>query len=280
MSTLPADARPGRVTLRVADLDRLADFYERVVGLRVQGREDDRAVLGAGGDPLLELVADPDAPERPLEACGLFHVAFRVPDRTALGAAVERVADRWLVDGASDHRVSEALYVSDPEENGIEIYRDRPREQWPTTPDGGVEMDTLPLDLEALAGESDGAAHVPASTTVGHVHLEVSSIPAARRFYVDGLGFAVRDDWGDDALFVAAGDYHHHVGCNTWNGCSEPLAGRGLDGWTLVVPDAETLGAVRDRLTDGGFAVDETDAGLLATDADGIPVRVQVDDAP
>ncbi|WP_255150656.1 VOC family protein [Halorarius halobius] len=276
MSLLPADARVGRVTLRVNDLDRLADFYARVVGLHVQERTPDRAVLGAGGDPLLVLRADPDAPERGREEAGLFHTAFRVPDRTALGAVVDRVADRWLIDGASDHRVSEALYISDPEENGIEIYRDRPREAWPTTPDGTVEMDTLPLDVEALAAESDGASHVPDATAVGHVHLEVSSTAAAREFYVDGLGFGVRDDWGADALFVAAGDYHHHVGLNTWNECTEPLSGRGLAEWELLVPDEAALAAVRERLTERGVTFDADDGAVVAADPDGIPVRVRV----
>ncbi|WP_255196935.1 VOC family protein [Halorarius litoreus] len=277
MSTLPAASHVGRVTLRVNDLDRLAHFYERVVGLHELAREDDRVTLGAGDEPLLDLVADPDAPERPLEESGLFHTAFLVPDRTALGAALERVANRWLLDGASDHLVSEALYLVDPEDNGIEVYRDRPREEWSTTPQGTVEMDTLPLDLDTLAAESDGATNVPATTTVGHVHLEVSSLDAAEAFYVDTLGFGVRDDWRPDALFVAAGDYHHHVGLNTWNDCTEPLSSRGLAEWEFVVPDDETLRAVRERATEAGLAVDERGEGFVVTDPDDIPVRVRAE---
>jgi len=274
---LPAETRVGRVALAVDDLDRLADFYERVVGLTVRERTDGRVLLGAEtGEPFLELRAS-NAPERDDDETGLFHVAFRVPDRTALGAALERVEARWLLDGASDHLVSEALYLRDPEGNGIEIYRDRPREEWPRTEDGGVEMDSLRLDLDALRSESDGASTVSDGTDVGHVHLEVSSIPAARAVYVDALGFGLRDTWigeaGPEALFVAAGDYHHHLGVNTWNRRTEPSTGRGLAWVEFVVPDAETLDAVERRVSEAGVDHDRETGSLCVTDDDGIELR-------
>lgn len=272
---LPGSAHVGRVTLRVTNLDRLANFYERVVGLELLSRDADRAVLGAGGEPLLELVGDPDAPERAPDETGLFHTAFLVPDRAALADALDRLAGRWLIDGASDHLVSEALYFEDPEGNGIEIYRDRPRDQWPTAPDGTVQMETRPLDLEELAAESGAAASAPPETTVGHVHLEVSSISAARDFYVDALGLRVRQEWADEALFVAAGDYHHHVGLNTWYDCTEPATRRGLDWFELVVPDADTLDAVGRRLDEQGVAWTATDDGLSVSDPDGIELRMR-----
>lgn len=276
---LPAGTRVGRVALAVDDLDRLADFYERVVGLTVQDRTDSRALLGAEtGDPFLELQAS-DAPERAEEETGLFHVAFRVSDRTALGAALDRIEARWLLDGASDHLVSEALYLRDPEGNGIEIYCDRPRDEWPRTDDGGVEMDSLRLDLDALRSASDGAATVPQTTDVGHVHLEVSSIPDAEAAYVDALGFGIRDKWvgeaGPEALFVAAGDYHHHVGLNTWNDRTEPSTGRGLARVELVVPDAEVLDAVERRVTNVGVDHERDGDSLHVTDADGIELRLR-----
>jgi catechol 2,3-dioxygenase len=294
---LPAGTRVGRVALAVDDLDRLADFYERVVGLTVRERMADRALLGAeAGEPLLELHASreaersegskrasgetaTDAPERGADETGLFHVAFRVPDRIALGAALERVEGRWLLDGASDHLVSEALYLRDPEGNGIEIYRDRPRDEWPRTEDGGVEMDSLRLDLDALRSESDGGATVPDGTDVGHVHLEVSSIPAARAVYVDALGFGVRDTWagdaGPEALFVAAGDYHHHVGLNTWNGRTEPATGRGLAWVELLVPADGTLDAVAQRVSEAEVDYAREDGHLRVTDHDGIELRIR-----
>jgi catechol 2,3-dioxygenase len=273
--TLPDGARVGRVALAVADLDRLTHFYERVVGLVVHEHTDDWAVLGTADEPLLEL-HESDAPERGEAETGLFHLAVRVPDRPALGAALERVEARWLLDGASDHLVSEALSLQDPEGNGIEVYCDRPREEWLRT-ESGVEMDSLSLDLETLRAESDGAATVPIGTDVGHVHLEVSSIPDSRAFYVDALGLGVRDTWVRDgepeALFVAAGDYHHHVGLNTWYGCTEPASGRGLAWFELLVPDG--VDAVADRLRDAGYPVEADDAGLRVTDPDGIRLRLR-----
>jgi catechol 2,3-dioxygenase len=275
--SLPAGTRVGRVALAVADLDRLVDFYRRVVGLELRERAEGRASLGTPDESLLELQAS-DAPERGEAETGLFHLAVRVPDRIALGAGLDRVEARWLLDGASDHLVSEALYLQDPEGNGVEIYRDRPRGEWPMTDDGGVGMDSLSLDLESLRSESDGSATVPAGTDVGHVHLEVSSIPDAREFYVETLGFEVRDTWmrgGEpEALFVATGDYHHHVGLNTWYGCTEPAAGRGLAWFELVVPDG-ALEPVADGLRAAGYVVDADGDGVAVTDPDGMRVQLR-----
>ncbi len=276
-SGLPAATHVGRVGLVVADLDDCLAFYRDVVGLDVRSRDADAATLGAGGDPLLELRADPDAPERGRDEAGLFHTAFRVPTRAALGDALERVRERWTLTGASDHLVSEALYLSDPEGNGVEIYRDRPRDAWPVDDDGSVGMDTLPLDLADLrAAAGDGSeAGAPPGTDVGHVHLEVTDVAAARAFYVDGLGLRVRQSYGDSALFLAADDYHHHVGLNSWNERSEPAAGRGLDWFELVVTDDGVVEQVAERLADGETRVERTSDGLAATDRDGITVRLR-----
>ncbi|MFB6096791.1 MAG: VOC family protein [Haloferacaceae archaeon] len=287
---LPDGTAIGRVALRVNDLDRLAAFYESVVGLEVLARDDDRASLGVDGTALLELVAAPEAPERGRAETGLFHTAFRVPSRAALADALGRIEEHWHLDGASDHRVSEALYLSDPEGNGIEIYRDRPRSAWPTE-GGRVQMDTLPLDLDDLREAADGDAGAaadqnaaaspetaPAGTTVGHVHLEVSSLSGARAFYVDALGLALRQAYGASALFVAAGGYHHHVGLNVWNGRTEPPSGRGLAWFEVVVPDETTLAAARKRLEEDGFDPTATPEGVEVADPDGIPVRLRVGD--
>jgi catechol 2,3-dioxygenase len=279
-SMLPAGTRLGRVALGAGDLDRLVEFYESVVGLAVQHREADCATLGAGGSPLLELQADPDAPPRQPTAAGLFHTAFRVPDRAALGAALARIEADWQLTGASDHRVSEALYLRDPEDNGVEIYCERPRSAWPTS-DGRVAMDTLSLDLDPLraaAGATSeatagvGTDSLPHGTDVGHVHLEVTDLSAVRAFYVDALGFGVRQRM-DGALFVAAGEYHHHLGFNVWNGSSSPAAGRGLDWVELAVP-GDALDSARQRLADHGAGVCETDDGIAVTDPHGIVVML------
>jgi catechol 2,3-dioxygenase len=275
-STLPAVARIGRTALRVADLDEEIAFYRDVVGVALHERTETTATLGAGEAPLLELQCDADAAPRGPHRAGLFHTAFRVPSRAALGAALERIREEWRLDGASDHNVSEALYLTDPEGNGVEIYRDRDRKEWPHAADGSVRMETLPLDLDEITAESDGATDAPAGTTVGHVHLEATDIEAARAFYVDTLGFNVRAAW-DSALFLAAGDYHHHVGVNTWNGRSEPAGGYGLAWFEVVVPDEGTLAAVRDRLDAAEVAIADSGDGIEVTDPDGIRIRLRTD---
>jgi len=276
-SAMPDATRVGRTALSVIDLAETVVFYRDVVGLTVVERRDGGATLGTDGTPLLELTAAPDAPPRPDSAAGLFHVAFRFPTRAALGAALERVRDGWTLDGASDHHVSEALYLSDPEGNGVELSRDRPRESWPHDADGSVEMKTLPLDIEDLVAASDGGTTAPPGTDVGHVHLEVTSLPDARAFYVDALGLNRRQE-RDAALFVAAGDYHHHVGLNTWNGRTDPAEGRGLEWIELLLPTADALAAVRKRLDDHGVAVTARDDGFEVTDPDGITLWLRAVD--
>jgi catechol 2,3-dioxygenase len=276
---LPAETSVGRVALDVADLDRLVEFYTAVVGLDVRDRTADRAVLGAGDTPLFELDREPERPARTATAAGLFHTAVRVPSRAALGDALVRIESQGALAGASDHRVSEALYLRDPEDNGIEVYCDRPRTEWPTRA-GRVAMDTRPLDLDALRTAAGGADRVPPGTDVGHVHLEVTDLAATRSFYVDTLGLGVRQEV-DGALFLAAGDYHHHVGLNTWNGRSTVAAGRGLDWFELHVP-AEALPTVRRRLDEAGVDVAgsgvdiaESGTGFAVEDPDGIGIRIE-----
>src|SRR5215207_4935158 len=170
----------GAVRLAVADLDRARRFYDGVIGLAVIESSQREARLGADGVPLVELVADPDGASRPRGTTGLFHLAVLLPDRTELARSLRRLADSgWPLAGASDHLVSEALYLGDPEGNGIELYRDRPREEWRRT-DGGLEMATLPLDLESLAADADPTEGTPGgvanTTRIGHVHLHVADL--------------------------------------------------------------------------------------------------------
>lgn len=268
---LPAETRVGRTALRVADLDGMVAFYRDVVGLHVLDRSVATATLGAGGMALLVLEADEDAGAR--AGPGLYHNAVRVPSRAALGDVLGRVREHWELDGASDHRVSEALYFTDPEGNGVEVYRDFPRESWPETDDGRAGMATDPLDLPALEAAAAGGDRVPAGTDIGHVHLEVSSLDGAREFYVDALGFALRDTY-PGAVFVAAGGYHHHVGANVWNERTGPAEGRGLSWFEVVVPE-EGFGAARERLAAHGYTPTDTDDGIAVTDPDGIEVRLR-----
>ena len=273
--TLPADTALGRIALRVADIQATVDFYRDVVGFATHSRTDDRAALGVGGDALLELHASPGADER--RGAGLFHAAIRYPTRDALGGALGRVRDRWHLDGAADHGVSEALYLTDPDGNGVELYRDRPRDAWPTAPDGRVRMGTEPLDIGGIAEAADGEPDAPAGTDVGHVHLEVTDLERARGFYVETLGLDVRQAMGDAALFLAAGDYHHHVGLNTWNGRTARASGRGLTWFELRVPEPEAIVAARERFADVGVAVVDRPDGIEMADPDGIRLRLVAD---
>ncbi|ELZ11975.1 glyoxalase/bleomycin resistance protein/dioxygenase [Halovivax asiaticus JCM 14624] len=271
---IPDTARIGRVALRVADLDELTDFYRTVVGLSVLSRSEREVALGVDGTPLLVLQEDTEATPRGSAQAGLFHTAFLVPSRAALGAALERVRVAGELEGASDHDVSEALYLTDPEGNGVEIYADKPREVWPRADDGSIRMRTLPLDLDTIAAASDGAADAPADTTIGHVHLETTDLGAARSFYADMLGLRVQMA-GQGALFTSIGDYHHHVGVNAWNGRSEPAGGQGLEWFEFVVPDSETFASSKNRFREADIAVTDTSEGIAFTDPDEIGIRLR-----
>ena len=273
---IPADTALGKVRLRVAEVDALSAFYERVVGLGAVERADDVVRLGPqGGGPLIELVPAPGAAPRPSFSTGLFHLAILVPDRAELARSLRRVADAgWRLTGASDHLVSEALYLQDPEGNGIEIYRDRPRDQWEEDR-GELRMATLPLDLDGVLGElGDGDEDtngLPAATTLGHMHLQVAGIPAAEAFYNGGVGLDVMVRSYPGALFLAAGGYHHHLGLNTWQseGAPPPPEGAlGLDRFELVFPDAASRDEAAARVADTGDPL-ELSEGVLATDPSG-----------
>ncbi|MFS8036818.1 VOC family protein [Xanthobacter sp. AM11] len=262
---------PGAVTLASANPDRLIPFYRDALGLDLMA-SGDTTVLGAGGRALVEIVRQGDAAPSPRRAPGLFHMAIRVPDRASLGTRLRALAGRGLRPGASDHLVSEALYVDDPDGNGVEIYRDRPPAEWPRNADGSIAMATLPLDLAALAREAPAdAGPAPAATDMGHVHLKVSDLDAARRFWVDTVGLAIMARY-PGALFVSAGGYHHHLGLNIWQsaGAAAPPAGTaGLRHFTLHVP-AAALDGLGERLSAAGVPfARRADGAIAAADPSG-----------
>jgi catechol 2,3-dioxygenase len=275
----------GAVQLTVRGLSRSRAFYERALGLVGSERDDGAVALGAvdgGSSPLVVLRGDASAPALDRRATGLFHLALLMPSREELAIALVRLASsRWPLDGASDHLVSEALYLSDPDGNGIEIYRDRPREEWPER-DGTIEMATLPLDLNSLVAElgsrSDVPARAPSGTTMGHVHLQVADLASSEAFYSGVLGFDVIVRTYPGALFVSAGGYHHHLGLNVWNsrGGARPLEGAvGLRSYEVLLPDAAALDAVLARVADAGLAVADVDGGSLVRDPSGIGVLLR-----
>lgn len=281
-SPLPAALAMGAVRLRVRDAARSIAFYTGTVGLAVLGTGTDGIIrLGAGARTIIELEVSPEARPRHPGTTGLFHVAILVPDRQALAVVARRLVAQNVRLGASDHLVSEALYLDDPDGNGIEIYRDRRPDEWSW--DGAtIEMATYRLDLRALiAGAPIGApldAPMPAGTKVGHVHLQVGDLAAAGRFYVDRLGFDVMTDRYPGALFVSAGRYHHHLGLNVWHsrgGGPAPAGSVGLVHFEVVLPDAAAVEALRARLVAAGESVAPVEHGFSVADPWGTRLQVR-----
>jgi catechol 2,3-dioxygenase len=261
--SIAAATTVGAVGLTVSDLARSRAFYEIALGLSVRETDDGALAFGVpGGLDLVRLHGDASAPALDRRATGLYHLAIRFPTRLDLAHALARLAEaHWSLDGVADHLVSEALYLSDPEGNGIELYRDRPRTEWRYA-DGQLQMATLPLDLRSLADElaaADGPqAMVPAATVMGHVHLQVANIPDAEAFYHGVLRFNVTARGYPGALFVSAGGYHHHLGLNTWHSAgSGPAApgAVGLRSYEVALPDRAELDRVLDRVRDAGVTV-------------------------
>jgi catechol 2,3-dioxygenase len=258
----------GAVSLTVSDLEASRDFYSRTIGLSPVEQLDGVAVLGVDGVPLIELHGDRSAPALDRRAPGLYHLAILVPSRQDLAFALVRLASaRWPLSGASDHLVSEALYLSDPDGNGIEIYRDRPRSEWPRVGDD-LEMATLRLDLDSVLSEVAPGAEpqllAPPGTRIGHVHLQVGELREAEAFYSGMLGFDVTVRAYPGALFISAGGYHHHIGLNTWHsaGAPPPPPGSiGLRSFEVALPSATELERLLDRLRGAGVEVEREDAG-------------------
>jgi catechol 2,3-dioxygenase len=269
---LPDPTTLGAVELTVKDLDRAVAFYTERLGFEERGREGRSAELGGkDGEAFLRLVENLAAkPAR--RSTGLYHFAVLVPTRQDLARSLARLAaTRTQLQGASDHGVSEALYLADPDENGIEIYRDRPREEWPRQ-GGSLVMRTDPLDLDDLFAEIEEPAApepMPAGTRLGHVHLHVADLDAALRFYRDALGFELQQLYGSQAAFVSAGGYHHHVGFNTWRGTGAPpppADATGLRHFEVRLPDAASLDALAARLGETGVETTRDASGLSVAD--------------
>src|ERR671932_146989 len=261
--SLPAETRMGPVHLTVSDLERSLEYYRRVVGLDVLEQGAGSASLGADSTELLGLVEQPGA--QPSDGyTGLYHFALLAPDRPSLARwLVHAVRDQVPLTGLSDHYVSEAIYLRDPDRHGIEIYADRPRELWEGRV--GERMTTEPLDVKDLLGEADGDFDgLPAGTTMGHVHLKVASIPQTVAFYRDVLGFDLVVERVPQAAFLSAGGYHHHVGANTWEsaGASPPPEGSAtLRHATIVVPDTAARDGVVRRVAETSQTPTDTSTG-------------------
>jgi catechol 2,3-dioxygenase len=280
--SISPDAQVGKVSLTVGDLPGALAFYTDVLGLSQMRVDGNSALLAAaGGEPLLELVEQPGARPRPARSTGLYHFAILVPDRWNLACVLRALVNAdWPLQGASDHGVSEALYLADPDGNGIEVYRDRPREEWPRR-HGQLQMATDPLDLQGVLSELDRRTApwegMPPATRMGHVHLHVADLQQAHGFYVDLLGFDVMQRYGASALFVSAGGYHHHIGLNTWAGIGAPpppAGSAGLRYFTVAMPDDDTPAELAQRVTAAGVSVQEQADGWYLQDGSGNGIRL------
>jgi catechol 2,3-dioxygenase len=263
VSAMPSGMEMGPVSLIVADLERSLAFYERILGCALLARRGKSAVLGSER-PLLLLTERRDAPRRPPGTTGLYHVAFLLPGRTDLACALRHlVASGYPPSSLQDHGISEALYLSDPDGNGIELYRDRPHSAWPWQQ--GKLLATEPsmqLQRESLLAELDGTDYrwsgLPAFTRIGHVHLQVADLARSMVFYRDELGLEESITGMSGACFFAAGGYHHHIGCNVWTNADAPPPAHnvlGLHFFTLMVPEQTHVMRLVARLKAAGREV-------------------------
>lgn len=281
---LPTATRLGPVNLIVTDADRARAFYADTLGLHAIMPAPDQLVLsaGEGGEPLLILHIDPDAPERHPRSTGLYHAAILFESRSELANVVMRLLNRGVsLTGASDHLVSEAIYLDDPDGIGLELYADRPRSTWPIV-DGGVQMATLPLDMnDLLQTATDWDRPAPATTQIGHIHLHVADLERAVTFYREVIGFDLMLRYGPAAAFLSAGGYHHHLGLNTWAGVGAPRPPEGAVGlrsYTIVLPERDDLVTLRDRVTAHGIdVITGDDTQFSTTDPDGHQIYVVVE---
>jgi catechol 2,3-dioxygenase len=278
--SLPASTHPGQVVLQVADLARSVAYYTGVIGFRILQQSEGKAVLGAAGPPrpLVELRERVGAhPAPPRGRLGLYHFAILVPDRPALGRFLAHLGSIGVRPGMSDHLVSEALYLSDPDGLGIEVYADRSRDTWRHR-DGQIAMAVDPLDADSVvrSGRGEPWTGMPAGTTIGHVHLYVGDLEAASAFYHAALGLD-RTSWNyPGALFLSAGGYHHHLGVNTWAAGAPRATERDarLIEWELRLPAAADVAAAGERLAASGSTVTPTSRGMTASDPWGTTLRI------
>ena len=271
------------IGLKVKSLENSLSFYEGSLGFRLIKKEGNVALLSASGkEPYtIKLIEAKDAKFAHRSSTGLYHTAFLLPDRKSLALVFRRLFEtKAKFHGFSDHLVSEAIYLADPDDNGIELYIDKPKEQWDWKL-GEVLMDSLPLDLATITSaltKDDKWDGIDPQTKIGHIHLKVSDLDKAEKFYNRFLGFHVSNSVYPGALFLAAGKYHHHVGTNVWhsqNGSPPPENSLGLAGYTINFGDKEYLAEIEKNAKESNIAVTRDSDGVLSiNDFDNIKVRL------
>lgn len=271
-----------QVNLKVANLERSLTFYQEVIGLQVLQQTNSAADLTADGKTVLVSIQQPDdIVSKQGRTTGLYHFALLLPTRADLGRLLKHFLQvRYPLQGASDHLVSEAIYLADPDGNGIEVYADRPASAWSWN-NGEVEMATVALDAESLLAEGEGEAWngMSAGTIMGHIHLHVSELQKTEEFYTKGLGFEVVTRYGGQALFISTGKYHHHIGLNTWNGVGAPPSAEnsvGMESYTMVLPSEEKREQIISQLQEMGVTVTEEKGAFITADPSGNRIRLEV----
>lgn len=263
----------GKVTLNVADLDMMKDYYERVIGLTTLDRSSSTVEMGVAERPLLRLIEQPNG-KRYRNSVGLYHLALLLPTRPELGRWLKHMAaNQYAITGGSDHLVSNAIYLDDPEGNGIEVYWDVPREDWWYDNDNNIKMGTYPLDYQALGADAAQGTfeRMPDGTTMGHVHLQTNDVTQTSNFYTSVLGFDAMTQM-PSASFVSAGGYHHHLGINEWQskGSSRPPEGSlGLQHYEIVLPDYDARTNLLNRLDSLNIVTTEVDGHPSVVDPSG-----------
>lgn len=270
----------GKVNLKVENLERSLAFYQQIIGFKLLGRKENKALLTADGRTALLSIEQPENVKvKQPRTTGLYHFALLLPTRSDLGSILQHLLNSgYPLQGASDHLVSEALYLADPDGNGIEIYRDRPSSTWEWN-DGEVVMATKPLDAEAVLSEGNGKpwTGLPSATLMGHIHLHVSELEQTENFYQNGLGFEVVSNYHNQALFISTGHYHHHIGLNVWNGIGAPSPlenSVGLESFTLVFPSEEAREQAINQLREIGAAVSKENQDFFTKDPSGNIIRL------
>ncbi|WP_345239293.1 VOC family protein [Pontibacillus salipaludis] len=272
--------RVGVVSLKVQDLPKSKAFYTNILGLKVMEEEGGKAVLSADGkDPLVILEQPKSIEAKDRREAGLYHFAILLPARKDLASFIYHLTEQGIHMGAADHLVSEALYFEDPDGNGIEVYRDRPSSQWQRVNDQ-IVMTVDPLDGDSILSELNGDrwSGMPLGTIIGHIHLHVRDLQAAREFYCEGLGFEVTFDRLDKALFLSTSGYHHHIGLNTWKGerAKEPSTKRvGLQFYSLIFPGKEARQKATTRLRELGYRVVEDENMVITYDPIGNTIKLE-----
>lgn len=267
------------VEIKVSDLQRSLTYYQEVIGFKVLQQESHRATLTADGKTALLTIVQPETVEEKTSlTTGLYHFAILLPTRRDLANIITHFHNKGVYFGASDHDVSEALYLNDPDNNGIEVYADRPEHEW-TWHFDQVHMVTEPLKIRSILEEGDGRWNgLPADTVMGHIHLSVSNLAAAEKFYTKGLGFEIVTRYGAQALFISTGRYHHHIGLNTWHSENAPKLGKnqvGLQTFSLRLDNDEQAATMKENLRSIGAPVTEIDGGFQTEDPSGIVVLLK-----